>query len=223
MADQPQLLGPGGVDGLGGEDQLHRIGDAHDAGQALGAAEAGGDAQAHLRLSELGLFAGQTNVTGHGQLTAAAQGKAVDCGDDGLGEVLQLQKDLVAIAAEFLGLNGSKVLHLADVGPSHKGTARAGEDDHQHLVVGLHRIQGGVQIPQDLLVQGVERLGAVHGQYSDGSALFKGYKRHSENSSLYLVHGGAVRPLLSLIIQQNIRAGKGNRSQSHRQPSGGIG
>ena len=79
------------------------------------------------------------------------------------------------------------------------------------------------QIPQDLLVQGVERLGAVHGQYSDGSALFKGYKRHSENSSLYLVHGGAVRPLLSLIIQQNIRAGKGNRSQSHRQPSGGIG
>ena len=114
-------------------------------------------------------------------------------------------------------------LILADVGPSHKGTARAGEDDHQHLVVGLHRIQGGVQIPQDLLVQGVERLGAVHGQYSDGSALFKGYKRHSENSSLYLVHGGAVRPLLSLIIQQNIRAGKGNSSQSHRQPSGGIG
>ena len=223
MADQPQLLGPGGVDGLGGEDQLHRIGDAHDAGQALGAAEAGGDAQAHLRLSELGLFAGQTNVTGHGQLTAAAQGKAVDCGDDGLGEVLQLQKDLVAIAAEFLGLNGSEVLHLADVGPSHKGTARAGEDDHQHLVVGLHRIQGGVQIPQDLLIQGVQGLRAVHGQHPDGAALFKGYKRHSENSSLYLIHGGGCPPLAASIIQQNPGAGKENTSRSHRPPPGRIG
>ncbi len=84
-----------GLDGLGGEDELHGVGGAHNAGQTLGAAEAGGNAQTHLGLAELGLLAGQTDVTGHGQLTAAAQSKAVDRSDGGLGEVLQLQEHLL--------------------------------------------------------------------------------------------------------------------------------
>ena len=180
MADQADLLGLLGVDVLGGEDELHGVGHPHDAGQALGAAEAGGDAQTHLGLAELGLLAGQADVTGHGQLTAAAQSEAVHRGDDGLGEVLQLQEHTVAVHTELLGLYGGKILHLADVGPGHKGAARAGEDEHQHLVVGLRRVQDGVQILQHLVVQGVQGLGTVHGDDPDGAALFKVYKSHGK-------------------------------------------
>ena len=172
MAHQPDLQGTLGVDVPGSEDQLHGVGRAHQPGQTLGAAKAGGDAQAHLGLAELGFLAGHPDVTGHGQLAAAAQGKAVHRGDGGLGQILQLQKHPVAQHAEGLGLRRRQGGHLADVGPGHKGAARTGDHGHQNSVVRLHLVQHGVQLPQHLVVQGVQGFGPVHGDKAHRPPVF---------------------------------------------------
>ena len=178
MAHQADAGGLLRLDDLGGEDQLHSVGHAHNPGQPLGAAEAGGDAQAHLGLAELGLLAGQPDVAGHGQLAAAPQGEAVDGGDGGLGQVLQLQENPVAVGTEGLALHGGEAGHLADVRPGHKGPARPGDNGHQDLRVILHLIQHGVQVLQHLLVQGVEGLGPIHGNNAHRTLLLKCYKSH---------------------------------------------
>ena len=90
MAHQAQLLGLGGADGPGGEDQLHSVGDAHDPGQTLGSPKARGDPKTYLRLAKLGLFTGEADVAGHGQLTPASKSKAVDGRNGGLGQSFQL-------------------------------------------------------------------------------------------------------------------------------------
>ena len=149
LADQADGLGLVGLDGLGRQNQLHSLADAHDAGQPLGAAEAGSNAQAHLGLAEPGLLAGQSDVAGHAQLTAAAQGEAVYRRNHGLGQVLQLEEHAAAVHAELLAVDRGEALHLTDVGSRHKGAARAGQNHHIDLIVRRHLVDNRVQIAQN--------------------------------------------------------------------------
>ena len=176
---QADLLGLGRTDDLGSQNELHGLGDPHDTGQTLRPAEAGCNPQAHLGLTELGLFTGQADVTGHGQLASAAQRKTVDRGDHRLGQILQLEEHISSADAEFLSVTGGKALHFPDVGPRHKGAARTGEDDHIDLILSLHSFQNGVQIREDLTVEGIERIGPVDGDDSNVSLLLKLHKCHS--------------------------------------------
>ena len=137
---------------------------AHQTGQALGAAEAGGDAKAHLGLAEHGIVGADADVAGHGQLTAAAQGKAVHRGDDGQGEALDHQEDVIAQLAESLALGAGHGGHGADVGARHEALVPGAGEDHAAHGILVEALKGGLQVGQHLWVQRVESLGPVNGE-----------------------------------------------------------
>ena len=145
---------------------------------ALGAAETGSDAQPNLRHAEGCLFTGYPNVAGHGQLTAAAQGEAVDCGDHRAGEAGDVHHGIVSMMAEALGVVGGIVDHLADVGTGHEGASGAGDNDDVDILLGFCAQQDIVQLFDDLQVQGVQDFRAVDGDEAHVAALLKFYKSH---------------------------------------------
>ncbi|MPM15563.1 hypothetical protein SDC9_61934 [bioreactor metagenome] len=184
IGNQADFLGLGGADHLRGEDKLHGLGNAYDAGQTLSSAEAGGDAQAGLGLAELGLFAGETNIAGHGELAAPAQRETVNSRDDGLGHVLHLEENAAAQNAEFLSVHGSETLHLSDVGSGHKRTACAGQNDHINFRIGFNLINCCAQFGKYLAVEGVQGFLAVDGENADVTLLFEFYESHGYAASL---------------------------------------
>ena len=90
QADALRFLG---ADAIAGEDQLQRFPLAEEARHALRAAVAGNDAQRDLGQSDLRVLRGDADVTGQRQLAAAAEGEAVDRGDDRLREALDARED----------------------------------------------------------------------------------------------------------------------------------
>ena len=80
--------------------------------------------------------------------------------------------------AEPLAVDGGELLHLANVGPGHEGAARAGEDDHIDFRVVFRLVHGGVQVGEDLRVEGVEGLLPVNGHDAHMPPLFQRYKCH---------------------------------------------
>ena len=170
QADAQSLVS---LDILGGIDKLLCHAGAHQTGQALGAAEAGGDAQARLGLAKDGGIGANTNVTAHAQLTAAAQSEAVDRGDGGNGQGLQLAEYIVTLFAEGLTLDLGEGAHFGDVGAGHEGLlAAARKHQGTDLFIRIDQIQQLVQILQDLRVQGVEGLGAVDSGHGNAALFF---------------------------------------------------
>ena len=179
-ADAVSLLG---VDGGAGEDQLLGPAPADEAGQALGAAKAGDDAEARLRLAELGLLRGDPDVAGHGQLAAAAESVAVDGGDGGLGHLLQDPEGLVPQLREGTARRGVRAVHLGDVRPGHEGLLPpAGEDHHPDVLALPDLPEAGVELVEGLGIQGVQGLGPVDGDGGDGVRRLKAYIVHGKAS-----------------------------------------
>ena len=101
--------------------------------QPLGAAEARNQAQVDLGLPKLGRVGSHAQVAGHGQLQAAAEGEAVDHGDDRLAQLLDPDHELLAVPGEIPGLDRAQVVHLGDVGAGDERLgAGAGQHDHPH-------------------------------------------------------------------------------------------
>ena len=127
------------------------------------AADAGGDAEVDLGLAELRLLGGDNEVAQHGQFAAAAQGKAVDRGDDRLpepGDAVVAEGEEIARVHLGIGL----VRHLLDVGAGGEGlVARAGQDQAADAVIVLDRIEEVRQVPEQGRVEGIQRLGPVQG------------------------------------------------------------
>ena len=176
---QADLLGLLGADGLAGEDQLLGLGDAHPAGKTLGAGEAGGDAQAHLRLAELGAAlalsigaGGQNDVAGHGQLAAAAQGKAVHRGDGGDLQLFDAAHQSAAPLAPLAAGSHIQAVLLADVGAGHERAALAGEDHGAQLLILLYLADHLLQLGDHSGIQRVQRLRAIDGNDRDAVLLF---------------------------------------------------
>jgi hypothetical protein len=129
---------------------------ADEPGHALAAAEAGRDPEVRLRLPHPRRFLEDPEVTGHGDLTAAADGVAVDGGDDRLRKALDLPHDGVAEAHE--GLDVAPGERRAEVGAGAEDLVTRPRDDHRaHVVVGLHRGERLVEIAHELLADGVAR------------------------------------------------------------------
>ena len=84
VVDQPDLLGPCGVDVLAGEGQLGQVPGADDGGQALEAPEVGHDRHLGLAYREDGVGRGQADVAGRDEVDAAADAVAVHGRDDRL-------------------------------------------------------------------------------------------------------------------------------------------
>ena len=104
----PQRLG--GVDHAAAEDEFQRPALAHQPRQALRAGEAGHQAELDLGLAELRGVGREPQRAGHRQLAAAAQGEAVDRGDDGLAQLLDQVEDAAArVRACALAASGVSV------------------------------------------------------------------------------------------------------------------
>ncbi len=113
---KPPLAGLPATEIVPGEYQLHSPGLANRARQPLGAAGAGDDAELDLGLAERGGGRAVHDVGHHGELAAAAEGVAVDGGDDGLLDAR------AHVGPEFdevgpVGVREGLVFHLFDVGP----------------------------------------------------------------------------------------------------------
>src|SRR5215472_10387819 len=122
---QPHAMGFLRGNHLARQQDLHRQTSADQARQALRAAIAGNDAQFNLRLPELGIFARQAHGASHGDLTSAAQRKAVHTGNHRLAQVLDQIKRCLAFVGVSLGLHRVIFCQLIDVCASDKGLLAA--------------------------------------------------------------------------------------------------
>jgi hypothetical protein len=110
-----RLLGPHHP---AGEHQIHRLGLADRARQPLGAARAGNDAKLDLRLTESRGVRRQDEIAHHCELTAAAERKACDGGDDRLSRTRHRVPAADKVVEE--GVDETLIAHLLDVGARRK-------------------------------------------------------------------------------------------------------
>jgi hypothetical protein len=172
--DQTGPLSFLGAHHAAGEDEVHRLVLTDGAGEALGTAHTGDDAEGDLGLAELRLLAGEDDVAHHGELTAAAEGEALDRGDD---RGLDVRDPLpLGVEALELDVGPGLVLHLGDVGAGGEGLLAAGDDDRPDGLVGVEELQRADDLLHDGLVEGVECLGPV--QCDGGDAVGDGGEDH---------------------------------------------
>src|SRR2546422_9316682 len=167
---------------LRAQDQdLERLGPADQARHPLRAAEARRDAQVRLGLSHPRRFLHQSEVAGHRDLAAAAERVAVDRGDDGLGEPLDLAHHGVAESDEGVDVAAGEGRPQIGAG-AEDAVARAGDDDRANRVVVLHRVERGVEVPDEL---DADRVGGRTVERDDREALLtreeQGLKRHGRS------------------------------------------
>jgi 6,7-dimethyl-8-ribityllumazine synthase len=159
----------GGGDDFGGEHELERGAAADEAGEALRAAVAGDEAELELGQAEAGLVAGEAEGAGEGELAAAAEGDAVDAGDDWLAAAFDLGEDLLAALGDAAAGGGVGVDEAADVGPGGEGAvAGSGEQDDVDGVVRGEDGEDALELVEHGGVEGVEHVGAVEGDGGDG-------------------------------------------------------
>ena len=97
-------------------------------------------------------------------------------------------------AQEIQSLKRRHFGHRRDIGAGDEGAiARAGQDQHTHLGIAPHLVEGVRNIFEHDPVERIERGGAVHGQGRDGS-LFECHFTQFQLASLLL----ASAPLQAL-------------------------
>src|SRR5206468_8057595 len=160
--DEPDPERLARVDARARQDHLERLAATHQPGQALRAAAARDDREIHLGEAELGVLAGDPDVTGERQLEAAAEREATDRSDDRLAAAVHRGAEVdtparVAEANRHLGRH-----ELADVGTSReRALPSAGDDDHARLQALRELAEAAGQLLAHALVHRVVDVGAV--------------------------------------------------------------
>jgi hypothetical protein len=106
VVNETDLIGTLGGDGFAGEEKFERDALADESGEALGAAVAGDDAEFDFGLAEFGVFGGDADGAGHGHFESAAEGEAVEGGEDGLAEGFELAEKGLSFFRLALGGDG---------------------------------------------------------------------------------------------------------------------
>ena len=120
-----------GEDRVAGQVHLERLGLAHQPRQPLRAAEAGDDPEVDLRLAERRRLGREPEVARHRQLTAAAEGDAVDRRDRGRARRLHLAQHRVAAVQQARAGGGVHLRELLDVGAGGEREDVRGRDHHR--------------------------------------------------------------------------------------------
>ena len=123
FVDEANAKGFRGVDDGAREDHFERGAGADEARQALGAAVSGDEAELDLGLAEARGGGGDAEGTGHGEFAAAAEGEAVDAGDDGLAEGFYVAEDAVSASGEEFSGSGVEVREFTDICAGREGFA----------------------------------------------------------------------------------------------------
>jgi hypothetical protein len=166
LRDEAHRRRLGGLDDAPAQDQVQRAPQADDPRQALRPAVDERDAEAPLREAEARALGGDAQVTPQRELEAPGQAPAGDRGDRGLGggQAREAQRPLRAVQPR------AEAVQRLEVGArAERRVARAGEDEHAGVVVGLE----GAEVLQQPLggraVHGVAPLGPVDGQDGGGA------------------------------------------------------
>ena len=163
LVDEAEGVGPLGVDGVAGHGQLERDGHRQPLGHPDQAAGAGDQPPLGLGDAEGGVLGGDHQVAREHDLEAAGQRRAVDGGDDRLGEVaLGQPAEAAARPHDVPALAAAEGLEV------HAGAeglvAAAGDDDDPAVGVLGQLVHGGGHRLAHGAVDGVARLGPVDGE-----------------------------------------------------------
>ena len=153
LARHQELLGDGG---------------GKQAGQSLRSCRGGEQAEAHLRHSEPGTFAGDAQVAGESEFEPAAERQPIDGRDARLGEARQPAEavgERVNEAGEVVGR--VEAIELGDVGTGGEGAALTGHHDDPHAGVGLDGVERLVEQGDGVGADGVQPPGAIESEDRD--------------------------------------------------------
>jgi hypothetical protein len=131
------------VDHFAGQTEIGCHALANQARRALGSAVTWNQSEVDLGLTELRILAGDENVAGHRDLTAASECKPIDRHDNGFTQTLDLTSEgLSAASLVCTGAGRRQSVELRDVGARGKCLfSRTGHDDCANAVVALHVAQ----------------------------------------------------------------------------------
>ncbi|MNS40663.1 hypothetical protein D3C72_729880 [compost metagenome] len=172
IVHQPQFLGLLGPHLLAGQHQIQRLGHPDEARQPLGTAGARQQTELYFRQAQHGfsVICHHPAMAGQRQLQPAAEAGAVNGGDHGYGQRLDLGEDHLPFPRQRLGVTGAGAGgQHADVGPGDEGVLLAG-GDHQadQIAVPLYLGQHGADLVCEGGLQGVHALtGHIHGEDAD--------------------------------------------------------
>ena len=151
------------IDAIGGEQQLAGAGEADQPRQQV-QPRTGDDAALRLVETDVGLAGHDADVAAERRLEAAADGDAVDRGDERLGiRAVGVRHDL-AVEGRARGAlaSGDALRRLLEVHAGAERAPRPGHDADAHLVVGGEVVQRLGLLGAQIAAEGVEPLRAVH-------------------------------------------------------------
>ena len=124
-------------------------------------------------MAEDGILGGDGEVAEHGQVAAARQAVAAHHGDGGFGDVPEVLVHLADAAGGGDGVAHGPVVGTLweagviaaadDVIAGGKGFIGAGEDDGENGGVGVGLIEGGEDVVEELVIEGIALIGPVEG------------------------------------------------------------
>ena len=139
----------------------------------------------------------QSDVAGQQQGGAGTSDGAMGHGDGGLDEVDHLlHEDAGHVVEVEDGLGVVQALHLGDVAAGAEGAALGVDHHAADVVVLLRGVKSGGQVHKDLLVHGVECLGAVEADDADVplNAIQYGFQFHGKSLLFSHTNTGAGSP-----------------------------
>ena len=130
------------------------------------------DPEFYFGKTELCVLRGQPDRAGERRFAASAESKSVDCGDDGLAEILNEGHQRLSAPCFLLGLNGCIGCYFIDVRACDECfVACAGQNNAIHLGIFACVFEGGLQVRDGSLVQRIEHLRAVERDVCDAGLL----------------------------------------------------
>jgi hypothetical protein len=150
------------------EAKIHGLGFADGAGETLRPADARNDAELDLGLAEFRRVGRDDDVTHHGELAAAAEGKTRDRSDRGFARPRQRIPIGREVAHERIHVGF--VRHLLDVGAGRERLLRTGDDHAGNAGVRLERRDRLSELRDQRGVERVERLRPVEANDPDLAA-----------------------------------------------------
>ena len=172
--DQPDPQGLVGVHHAPGEDQIERAPLPDKPQKALRAGEPGNEPQLDLRLAETHRVGGDSECARKGELTPAAERKAVQRGNHRFAEVLEQLENVLPRHCVSLRLVGTKLRELLDVRARDKCLlASSGDDDDTDGVVALQLQRRPPDVVDRVGIERVEDAGPVDGDGRNAAIAFE--------------------------------------------------
>src|SRR5205085_846210 len=123
--------------------------------------------------ADLGFDGSDSYVAGKGEFAAAAEGEAVDGGDQDFGEAFDGREYELAALGRLLAGDRSHLRELVDVGAGHEGfLPAAGENDRFNVRIVAAYGEDFVDLLDSLRVQRVEDFRTVDGVVENAYAHF---------------------------------------------------